>query len=498
VTSEPNRQQKIQRAEGVTPSERYLKRLCENSFLTLWSYPGIYRDQKAKSTGEGKEICDLLVVFGNDVIIFSDKHCKFANTDNLELDWRRWFKRAVADSAKQAWGAERWIRTNPARIFLDKACTQKFPFTLPDAGKARFHLVIVAHDLSRRCHEVFGGSGTLMIQSHLIGIAAHSVPFAVGDLDPEKSLVHVLDDVSLEIVLGTLDTISDFTAYLQKKESLLRSKTMIFAAGEEELLAIYLGKLNEKGEHDFVFPKGSENVNGIGLAEGHWEKFQSSPDRRAQFEANKISHVWDKLIERFSYYALRAEQYHSDPGSLGSTEIILRFMGREPRTRRRMLSKALMEMLEKTPAHARMTRIVLPSNPGDPHFVFLLFPMLEKHSYEDNRVVRRSFLEACCQVAKLKFPDAEDVVGIATESGFSNTDRSEDAVYFDARQWTRDLEDDARRLQRELGIFMELRESRFVEREYPTAVQEMEVPDNPRNKLCPCGSNKKYKRCHGK
>jgi hypothetical protein len=40
----------------VTPSERYLEALCEQSFLSLWSYPCIFRDQH-----HGKEICDLLV-----------------------------------------------------------------------------------------------------------------------------------------------------------------------------------------------------------------------------------------------------------------------------------------------------------------------------------------------------------------------------------------------------------------------------------------------------
>lgn len=337
-----------------------------------------------------------------------------------------------------------------------------------------------------------------MIRTDLMGITAHAVPFTVGDLDPQRSFVHVLDDVSLDLVLRTLDTISDFSSYLRKKEKLLRSETTIFAAGEEELLAIYLKKLNEKGEHDFVFPKNTQNATGIGLAEGHWADFQNSPERRAQLVANKISYVWDGLIERFSYYALRGEQFYSDPEGLRSTEIILRFLAREPRTRRRMLGKRLMEMLEKTPAHIRMLRAVLPSNPGDPHYVFLLFPVFEDHSYEDNRAVRRAFLEACCKVAKLKFPDAQDIVGIATESGLSNAERSEDAVYLDARQWTTELEDDARRVQSELSIFVEARETRSVEQEYPVPDHTMEIPDNPRNKLCPCGSKKKYKRRHGR
>jgi hypothetical protein len=259
-----------------------------------------------------------------------------------------------------------------------------------------------------------------------------------------------------------------------------------------------LEKTNEKGEHDFVFPKNAQNANSIILTEGHWEDFERSPDRQAQLRANEISYVWDGLIERFSYYALRGEQFYSDSGGLSSTEIILRFLAREPRTRRRMLGKGLMEMLEKTPADIRRLRVILPSNPGDPHYVFLLFPVFKNHSYEDNRAVRRSFLEACCNVAKLRYPDAQDIVGIATESGMSNAERSEDAVYLDARQWTKESYDDALRIQKELKIFAEARETRSVEQEYPTNHRTMEIPDNPRNKLCPCDSGRKYKRCHGR
>jgi hypothetical protein len=55
----------IEKAKGVTESERYLSRLCHHSFLSMWSYPGIFRDQgKIGGKGDGKELCDLLVVFG--------------------------------------------------------------------------------------------------------------------------------------------------------------------------------------------------------------------------------------------------------------------------------------------------------------------------------------------------------------------------------------------------------------------------------------------------
>jgi hypothetical protein len=89
----------IKRADGVTESERYLKSLCDRTFLSLWSYPGVYRDQVSGKGTEGKEVCDLLVAFENHIIIFSDKDCQFPNSDRLELDWNRWFKRAVQKSA---------------------------------------------------------------------------------------------------------------------------------------------------------------------------------------------------------------------------------------------------------------------------------------------------------------------------------------------------------------------------------------------------------------
>ena len=78
-----NKKPRVQRADGVTNAERYLKRLCDKTFLSLWSYPSIYRDQGRAGKGDGKELCDLLVVFDNDIIIFSDKLCEFLRSGNL-------------------------------------------------------------------------------------------------------------------------------------------------------------------------------------------------------------------------------------------------------------------------------------------------------------------------------------------------------------------------------------------------------------------------------
>jgi hypothetical protein len=78
----------------------------------------------------------------------------------------------------------------------------------------------------------------------------------IGDVDPDGPFVHVLDDSTLDIVLGELDTIVDLSAYLTKKEQLVRSGTLLTAAGEEDLLAYYMTHMNSSGEHDFTKPDG--------------------------------------------------------------------------------------------------------------------------------------------------------------------------------------------------------------------------------------------------
>jgi hypothetical protein len=343
----------VARAKGVTPAERYLQSLCERSFLSLWSYPSTFRDQKTGGKGHGKELCDLLVVFGDDVLVFSDKSCAFPNTGDPRRDWSRWFRTAVVKSAEQVWGAERWLRKYPNRVFLDRACTQPLPFGLPSADQMRVHRIVVAHNVSSRCAAAFGGSrGSLLFDSGLAGKDHHDNVdalhlFSVGWIDPSQGFVHVLDDVSLDIVLETRDTITDFVAYLRWKEDLLisarRRELRVIHTGEEELLAYYLATFSN-GQHGFSPPEG---CNVLCLEEGEWDDFRSSPERAAQLAADQVSYLWDEIIEKFNKHILGGTSHHKSTPLVAHRERIMRFFAREPRTRRRILADALLGLIEK-------------------------------------------------------------------------------------------------------------------------------------------------------
>lgn len=501
----------ISRADGITASERYLKKLCDRTFLSLWSYPNVYRGQRRKSKGDGKELCDLLVVFEDHVIIFSDKDCAFPDSGDLTKDWSRWFRRAVVKSAEQAWGAERWIKSHPDRLFVDRVCKHEFPIELPDPDRAVFHRIVVAHDSAHRCRQAFGGgSGSLMLDSTITGTAHYEPnpkgirPFAVGDLDPDKGYVHVLDDTTLDIVMGTLDTITDFVQYLTRKEAFMRSGRAVFAAGEEELLAFYLSDIDENERHAFVV---SPDIKGVLFEEGRWEAFKRSPQRKAQLEADEVSYTWDALIEQFNQHILGGTQYFTSHVGVDSSERSVRLLAREGRTRRRMLAMALLGVVDQElPEWGKASRVFLPSRPGDPYYVFLLLWHPSGVSYEEFREVRRKLLEAYCMVLKTIYPDAEDIVGVATEDRTA-VSRSEDVLYLDAREWNEDLESEALDLQERFNILRETTKT-FRERvlEYPEvrtqpkdnlhrATRTMKGRD--RNSPCPCGSGRKIKKCCG-
>ena len=88
----------LHRGVGSTRSERLLVQWAERSFLRLWTYPNLFRDQ-----GDGKEICDVVVVFDDNVILISDKEIAFP-PGKTDVAWKRWKRRAVLGSANQLLG----------------------------------------------------------------------------------------------------------------------------------------------------------------------------------------------------------------------------------------------------------------------------------------------------------------------------------------------------------------------------------------------------------
>jgi hypothetical protein len=514
----------IIRSRGVTEAEMHLGQLTDRTFLSPWSYSNVYRAQKADSTGDGKELCDVLVVFENHVIIFSDKAIRFQNEQLLQVAWSRWYRRAVEDSAKQIYGAERWLKDFPQLVYLDPKCTQPLPVPLPPKDKMKVHRVVVARGVRDACIAHFGGgSGSLMVTSEVIGgsrndPAAYPL-FTVRQVDPSRGLIHVLDDTTLSILLETLDTVRDLVAYLERKEHLFTSGRVVRAAGEEQLLAYYLQDVGLDGWNDFRVPG---DVTHLAVDEGLWERFKRHPQRLAQQKADEVSYIWDALIERFAKHMLGDTQYAlTNLAKPMDAEMILRFLAREPRTRRRMLARSIYELIgrlgKNEPAR---TRLVPPSVPGDPLYMLIVFRQPSSMSYHAYRQRRADILRAYMRIAmaqlrsiinryredhlrrtKTEPPSTLDFVGIAFDHPDSPSG-SEDLMYLDGRLWTEEDQVQAEQMQRETGFLADLVMSVGVEKTYPDLPQRtrrpVHVKGSERNQPCRCGSGRKVKHCCGR
>ena len=491
--------QSVEKSAPVTPSERYLETLSRRTFLSLWGYPRIFRDQHS-----GKEICDLLVVFDDNVIIFSDKHSLYKDTGRSSLDWTRWYKKAISESARQIWGAERWIKENPHRLFLDQRCQKPFPLVI--GSDVRFYRIAVAHGAEAYVRAL--GRTGLLIDPKIIG-EAHagdkSDPFKVGYVDPEaKRFVHAFDRTALAAVMQTVDTIQDFTNYLRDKEALISSGRLSWAASEHDLLAAYLGNPNE--ERSFKIPPTYKKTY---VSAGNWEMFRGSPTRLIQQRADRISYFWDALIESYAKHVF-AGTLHANTSShnIADNEKVLRLLARETRTKRRELSKRLIEFVKKgeyayrvvfSPDEA-MPLPDLPPRTSPPSinnystaYVFAA-PRTDSALPVDERMSLHIIaLWGYCAALRERFPTMRDIIGILVEPNNLHLE-SMHLLYIDGRQWGSEQEQIARKFREELGFTANMKWRKSVVHNIPHISP---VPKNPRNKPCICGSGIKYKKCCG-
>lgn len=425
--------EKAAEAQGTTDSERALARLARKAFLSLWSYPNVYSDEgRSGGKGDGKELVDLLVVFGTDVLLFSDKHCAFQSDVDIKVAWPRWYKRAIEKSARQLAGAESFLRRFPDRVFVDKSCQTKLPVALPDPRLARYFLIAVTrggHDAAAR-HFGGGSSGSMMLNSMLEGDAHYEYPFEVGFPLKGRHFIHVLDEVTVDDLLEELDTVPDLVDYLACKERYFgASGVFMHVAGEEELLAQYMCTM-ENGRH--ALPNVPRGTDAVSLLEGDWRFYRSSPQRAAKREADQGSYMWDALIEYQATFvrAGTAIGLPETPPETIDHERILRALAAEPRLARRELASHFRFALSKSEPGKKFARMTLSGDNMSRAYVFLTAPKSPDVDYQAYREMRSAALLAYCHGIKVRFPHVTEAIGIASEP-FSEKVASQDFLYVD-------------------------------------------------------------------
>jgi hypothetical protein len=486
------------KSAGVTATERMLADFCERSFLKLWSYPNPYKD-------DGHELCDLLAVFGDYVFVFFDRKNALPEIHDKDPQvlWDRWKRKVIDRQVKTAHGAERYIRSGRP-IFLDGKGTTPFPLAI-DLEKAVIHKILVAHGAKEACEKASSQNvyGSLAI-TYSVSDGGPTQPFHV-DID-KRNPVHILDSHNMPIVLAELDTVSDFSAYLDAKILAVAKLGFLSYCGEEDLLAHYLLNYDKVSERHIIGPKSEENVDGVMIAEGEWYDFIKTDIYINTKKEDRISYFWDELIQRTCQNTLN--------GTLGGNSNILRGesaiyeMVREPRFFRRNLADKMLSAVERFPDHSsEFTRQVtfLPSYLPKVGYVLLQLRAPESFRTEpDYREKRQRLLEIACGAAKNKFPNLVKVIGIGIDAPkFAGGRNAEDFILMPCEVWTDEMRAHYEAENEPWSFFGTPQLRQFNDR-VTQFVPPRSIPTSPapkakvgRNTSCPCGSGKKFKKCHG-
>lgn len=270
--------------------EEFVNGIAFNSFIEHWCYPS-----PKDECGDKKEICDLLILFANNLIIISVKNYEFKDF------YSRYFRRTIEKAVKQIYGAERKLLNSDREIFIKhpKREIEKFP---KEKIKNTYRLIIN------------------------LGEGVRFYPFNQETKD--EKFITLLDKEAFQTIVQELDTIPDFLEYLRKREELFTDKTVTILPGDEDdfpadtanqFFEYAQQQFNPNGkqsilisgtEHDILahylknertFPEyiQSKKYNGMFVQlDGNWSDFNARQQVKTKRELDKNSYFLDELVKR--------------------------------------------------------------------------------------------------------------------------------------------------------------------------------------------------------
>lgn len=498
---------------GYTDEEILLNRLGAGSFLKFWSWPSLFRDQgDSNKYGDGKEICDLVVIFGNDIILFSDKKIKFNQSSDVNIAWARWARKAIGDSVKQIKGARRWFEEFPDRIYIDKKCKNRIPIKIPSKEEIKFHNVVVCHGIENILSS-FNSEASFIFDNSIVG-AAHwnqleVKPFYIGQIF-EGDFVHIFNESTIMLALQEFDTAKDFIQYLDQRKSLLSANKHVMVNSESDIMQLHYESFDENLEERSIWSEDLKNAQKIILKRGGIEELLTHPSLIAKKEADKISYFWDDLINVFSHHILNDTAEHKNWENPIDVEPGVRFLASTCRFERRILAEAFKAFYEKALPGQRGTRLFSDYfNEGNAYLFFFLPDTSNNISNDEYRGVRRQMLQDYCLINKYLDRSLKVLIGVAAKTreegqvlsrDFFN--HGQDFLVFHFDEWSDEDYINAEVVYKEYvssGLLAERFKSIKRSNEFPDEVAmsklKIDLKGSQRNLPCVCGSGKKIKNC---
>lgn len=420
--------------------EDFVNGIAFNSFIEHWCYPS-----PKDENGDKKEICDLLIIFGENLIIISVKNYEFKDL------YSRYFRRTIEKAVKQIYGAERKLFSNDKETFIKhpKRIIERFP---RERIKNIYRIIVN------------------------LGEGVRFYPFNKETKD--EKFITLLDKEAFQTIVQELDTIPDFLDYLRKREDLFADKTVTLLPGEEDdfphdTILQFLeynhskSKLVEKQsieisgtEHDILadylknnrnFPEylHSKEYNGMFIQlDGNWSDYNQLKQVKERRDLDKNSYFLDELVKR----EVLTSQNES---SIELATVIMSFN----RFNRRVISNNFLEFFDKykeSKGNFLARRYVDFEEIG---IVFAFYPPEMQH--EMVNTLLEIALDSFSVYTKYK---SKTMILIATTSEFKQFKMT---LVKDIIPFSKEIELKIKKDVAMLGWFKNHKEYKFTEKEYP-------------------------------
>lgn len=280
----------------------------------------------------------------------------------------------------------------------------------------------------------------------------------------------MLDSHSLEIILGELDTIHDFSAFLRAKEDAIGKLDILCYCGEQDLLGNYFRNYDETAKKHFIGTN-DDTVNSVMIGEGEWRSFTESDVYERRKRANRRSYLWDTIIEKTARNAIAGTLMGN--GDVFQGKSAIHEMAKEPRFMRRALAERIINAIREFPAEdGQITRHIafMPSHERGKAYLFMQLWHPNIIDYDNEyRPVRQGLLEVACGVAALKFPHLRKVIGIAIDAARHSKTNSEDFILLERSRMTARQEEYYRGQNKHWQFFEtdQVRQGEFTVKEFP-------------------------------
>ena len=384
--------------------EDYVNQLAYKSYLKYWCYPN-----PLDINGNNKEICDLLILFRDILIIISVKN------HNYNGDYEKYKRKVIDKSSSQLNGAYRKLFT-----------TQK-----------AMHIMHPDREV-----ELFEPDKYKQIYKLTINVGEQFEYYELGEQIENKGFINILNKDTFEVIIQELDTIKDFVEYLNARERLLMSgKLLDVKCQEKDLLAKFLTNARR-----FPIDYGSSEFKEmISNLEGAWANYALSNKVKLKREANKVSYFIDDLVQ-------------SDILKLPNGEILARELMNLGRIERRQLAKSLFSLVAKYEKEDEILARQYSEYNGIGHLL-IYYPPNQKEEEVDWIIQRAMEIYSF----KTNFCEKEIIV-IAATNGLKRWKfgmfKAEPPITIEAKKYLDKLIED-------FGWFKDMHAYRHEEKEYP-------------------------------